>query len=293
MSASPQFYMRDLPPALLEMVQSAEEAARQAQRQTSVDELKKRAADAPPLLSLASALSASFGMIAEIKECSPSMGSMLEANVARAPEAYKNSPAVKAISVLTNTRFFGEGMTMNRLCQIKLFTQKPVLRKEFIIDPYQIHEARAYGADAVLLMANVLTNQGLQQLHDLAGELGMDVLFEIHTKEEIEKIPDNARIYGINARSFKSSSERFATSRKLSEMSGGRAQDLTTDLANFKLIKDLPPQAIKVAESGIGPARCAEIRQQGFNAILVGTSLLIGPDPLKQVLGQFERAILA
>jgi indole-3-glycerol phosphate synthase len=183
-------------------------------------------------------------------------------------------------------------MTMDRLRDIKFLTNKPVLRKEFIVDPYQIHEARAYGADAVLLMANVLTKEALQQFHDLAGELGMDALFEIHTKEEIEKIPPNAKIYGINSRSFKSSSERFAASRKLREVTGGRGSDLTTDLANFNLIKDLPAQAIKVAESGISPARCAEIRQLGFNAILVGTSLLVGPDPLERVLGEFERAIL-
>src|SRR5262245_7391203 len=149
-----QFYMDTLPPALLQMVQSAEKAAREAQKRHALDELKKRIADAPPPLAFASAISGSFGMIAEIKECSPSMGSMLDSNVTKAPEAYKNSPAVKAISILTNTRYFGAGMTMERLRLTKLAVNKPVLRKEFVIDPYQIYEARAYGADAILLMAN-------------------------------------------------------------------------------------------------------------------------------------------
>jgi indole-3-glycerol phosphate synthase len=293
MSTAQPSYMNDLPPALLQMVQSAENAAREAQQRQPLDELRKRIADAPPLLSFASALSASFGMIAEIKECSPSMGSMLESNVTKAPELYKNSPVVKGISILTNTRYFGAGMTMERLRQTKLAVNKPVLRKEFIVDPYQIYEARAYGADAVLLMANVLTREALRQFHDLAGELGMDALFEIHVKEEIEKIPSNAKIYGINSRSFKSSGKRFAASRMLSALTGGRGHDLTTDLANFNLIKELPAASIKIAESGIDPSRCAEIRNLGFNAILVGTSLLIGPDPIESVLGKFEQAIEA
>jgi indole-3-glycerol phosphate synthase len=293
MSTSPRFYMDDLPPALLQMVQSAEKAARIAQQERSIDELKKRIADAPSVLSFASALSGSFGMIAEIKESSPSMGSMLEANVSKAPQVYEKSPAVKAISILTNTRYFGAGMTMQRLRQTKLAINKPVLRKEFVIDPYQIYEARAYGADAVLLMANVLTKDALQEFHDLAGELGMDVLFEIHVKEEIEKIPANAKIYGINSRSFKSSGKRFAASRMLQKLTGGRGHDLTTDLTTFNLIKELPAAAIKIAESGIDPSRCAAIHDLGFNAILVGTSLLIGPDPIESVLGKFEQAIQA
>jgi len=248
-------------------------------------------ADAPPVLSFAAALTGSFGMIAEIKECSPSMGSMLEGNVAKAPDAYKNSPAVKAVSVLTNTRYFGTGMTMDRLRQTKITVTKPVLRKEFVIDSYQIYEARAYGADAILLMANVLTKEALHQLHDLARELGMDALFEIHAKEEIEKIPPNARIYGVNSRSFNSSGKRFAASKMLRALTGGRAHDLTTNLTNFNLVNELPSATIKVAESGIDPSRCAQIRELGYNAILVGTSLLIGPQPLDVVLGQFEKAI--
>jgi indole-3-glycerol phosphate synthase len=286
-----QLYMAELPPALLAMVQSAEQAARKAERERPLAELKRQIADAPPVRSLAEALSDDFGMIAEIKECSPSMGAMLASNVAKAAELYAKSSVVKAISVLTNTKYFGAGMMMERLRQIKTTTGKPTLRKEFVVDPYQLYEARAYGADAVLLMANVLTKEGLRELFDVCGELGMDALFEIHTKAEIEKIPANARIYGINSRSFKSSEERFAASRARSEQSGGRASDLTTDLANFQLCKELPARSIKVAESGIDPSRCAEIRQMGFNAILVGTSLLIGPEPIERVLAQFEEAI--
>src|SRR6266404_6172677 len=286
MSNSPQFYMADLAPALLEMVQSAQEAARQAQQQRSIQDLKKQIADAPPVLSLALALSGPFGMIAEIKECSPSMGAMLDSNVAKAPAAYKQSAAVKAVSVLTNQRYFGAGMTMDRLRQTKLAINKPVLRKEFVVDPYQIYEARAYGADAILLMANVLTKEALYRLHELACELGLEALFEIHLKEEIEKVPPNAKIYGINSRSFNSSGQRFAASRMLRTLTGGRTHDLTTDLANFNLCKELPAAAIKVAESGIDPSGCAEIRRLGFNAILVGTSLLIGPDPIEVVLGR-------
>src|SRR5437763_552180 len=96
-----KFYMAELPPRLLRMVQSAEEAARQAQRGRPLAELKKQIADAPAVRSFAEALSGEFGIIAEIKECSPSMGAMLASNVANAAELYAKTPAVKAISVLT------------------------------------------------------------------------------------------------------------------------------------------------------------------------------------------------
>src|SRR5689334_1912681 len=107
-----QLYMAELSPALLKMVQSAEEAARQAARERPLAELKKQTAHAPTVRSLASALSGEFGMIAEIKECSPSMGSMLATNVTQATDLYAKSRVVKAISVLTNSKFFGAGMTM-------------------------------------------------------------------------------------------------------------------------------------------------------------------------------------
>ena len=148
------------------------------------------------------ALAASFGLIAEIKERSPSVGPMRAENVTDAPDAYDESPIVAALSVLTNAHHFG--MDIERLAAIRSRVTKPVLRKDFMIDEYQVREARAFGADAILLMANVLDAPRLAGFHDLARELGMEVLFEVHTEEEIALLPTDARIVGINSRKFKS-----------------------------------------------------------------------------------------
>src|SRR5690349_20898297 len=129
-----------LPPALAEMVASAYYAAREAKRTRSPGELNKRIADQAPVLPFGAALERSFGLIAEIKERSPSLGRMSKDSVEQAPNLYKRSAAVKAISVLTNLRFFGDGMTVDRLSRIKQVTGKPVLRKDFIVDLYQIYE---------------------------------------------------------------------------------------------------------------------------------------------------------
>src|SRR5205807_6358031 len=100
------------------------------------------------------------------------------------------------------------------ISKIKAQVPKPILRKDFIFEEYQVYEARAFGADALLLMANVLDRDAMRRLFDLSRELGMDVLFEAHTKEEIESIPEGARLYGINSRKFVASAERFANSVK-------------------------------------------------------------------------------
>jgi len=293
MSNPRQAYMADLPPALLKMVQSAEAETHESERQRPLVEIKRRIADAAPVSSFSCAIASGFGMIAEIKECSPSMGSMRKENVSHAAEAYARSATVRAVSVLTNRANFGSGMTMDRLRRVKEVVRKPVLRKDFVVHRYQIYEARAYGADAILLMANVLTTESLKEFYELATELGMDALFEIHTRDELDKIPKAARIYGINSRSFKSSGRRFRASRWLSFASRwfGVQKDLTTDLGNFRLCKEIPSGALKVAESGIEPSRCREVYELGFNAILVGTALLIGPEEIQTVLQRFEEAI--
>src|SRR5204863_3331827 len=142
-------------------------------RTRPLGDLKKRLVDAPPRISFAKALRGGFGLIAEIKERSPSMGRMKPENVAAAPQVYKKSKVVKAISVLTNRSHFGRTMTMDKLRKIKIATEKPVLRKYFIFDKYQVVEARAFGADAVLLMANILDKDELAKLFETASELGM------------------------------------------------------------------------------------------------------------------------
>lgn len=266
----------------------------QDRKREPLNELKRKLSSAPRINSFYAALSRpGYGLVAEIKECSPSKGPMLAENVQRAAEVYGNSKHVRAISVLTNRTHFGENMTMANLLDVKRRTGKPVLRKDFILDEYQIYQARAYGADAILLMANVLKQQQLRRFHQVAVQLGMDVLFETHEAGELRKIPDGALIYGINSRNFCSEKYSFVRSRLLGCLKFlklGRT-DLTTDLNRFSYCDRLPANAVKVAESGVGPENCAKVFREGFNAILVGTALLWGPEPIDRVLSQFEQEI--
>src|SRR5512138_283553 len=124
-----------------------------AQKVRPSAELRRMLQDAPRIRSFKGALQMGFGLIAEIKERSPSHGPMRKENVGEAVSAYESSPLVRGISVLTNASHFG--MSMERLGEVKQKTSKPVLRKDFIFDAYQVYQARAFGADAILLMANL------------------------------------------------------------------------------------------------------------------------------------------
>jgi indole-3-glycerol phosphate synthase len=252
-----------------------------AKRLRGLDSLKRMIADAPPLRSFSGTLSNGFGMIAEIKRRSPSGGDMRQENVERAPAAYAKSPIVKCVSVLTNTIDFG--MAIEDLTNVKAQAPKPILRKDFILEEYQVYEARAFGADALLLMANVLNRENMRRLFELSQELGMDVVFEAHTKEEIESIPQGAKLYGINSRKFKASEQTFANSTK--------GPDLSVELDTFSLINYLPKDAIKIAESGVGPSKLGEVIQMGYDAVLVGTSLLKAKAGIESTLNDFEKAL--
>ncbi|MEI8388183.1 MAG: indole-3-glycerol phosphate synthase TrpC [Verrucomicrobiota bacterium] len=243
-------------------------------------DVRRMAADAPPARDFHGALAASFGLIAEIKERSPSVGPMRAENIREAALAYAESPVVRAVSVLTNRRHFG--MSIERLESIRKEVPHPVLRKDFIVEEYQIREARAFGADAILLMANVLDAARMSGFFDLSCELGMEVLFEIHTPEEIRMLPAGARIVGINSRKFQSSSGFVGTG-------GSSSKDFSLDPGVFGLVDELPDAALKVAESGISPSTLDGVREK-FQAALVGTSLLRDPRGVRACLREFEEA---
>ncbi|MBI2436165.1 MAG: indole-3-glycerol phosphate synthase TrpC [Candidatus Magasanikbacteria bacterium] len=193
-------------------------------------------------------------LIAEIKKASPSEGSIRADDdiIARA-KLYESSGA-HAISVLTDEKFFGGSLTY--LSQVKKETTIPILRKDFIIDPYQVYESKLYGADAILLIATVLREETLIEFVDLAHELGLECLVETHTKEDIEKaLKTNARVIGINARDL---------------------QTFEIDLENIvKLASCIPVDKIIVAESGIESSTdVMRLKQSGVNGILVGTALM-------------------
>ncbi len=271
------------------IVLRAEQRLERAQRRTPLSELWHRVKDAAPVRSFSQAIASEFGLIAEIKVKSPSAGDMIKSNVTLAPKAYTDSPIVKAISVLTNVDDFGMGI--DRLRRIRKQTSKPLLRKDFLFSEYHVVEARANGADAILLMANILSANELAELGDLAAHLGMEVLFESHQASEVEKIPHWAQIYGINCRKLDSSNpfHRYCGSRLLRRI--GLFRDLSIQNQPLALINRLPPHAIKVAESGMTPDTIANVKKLGYNSALVGNSLLLASMGVVGMLQQFERAL--
>ena len=225
-----------------------------------VDELRRIMGDAAPVRSLKDALRKRFGIIAEIKERSPSHGPMRKKNVEEALAAYEQSGIVRAISVLTNDSHFG--MSMERLRDVKARGTKPVLRKDFIFDEYQVYEARAYGADAVLLIVAALERRQLIDFHALAGELSLDVLIEIHHERELDTVLEwipNARMIGINNRDLTT---------------------FTTDLTVTKrLAPRIPSDRLIVSESGIqNRGHVEQLLEMGVHAMLIGESLIRADD---------------
>jgi indole-3-glycerol phosphate synthase len=254
----------------------------EARAAVPLEDIMRRAADAKPPRDFAGALTADgFGLIAEWKQRSPSMGEMRAKNVMDAAAAYETSSVVRAISVLTNTKHFGG--TIGDLARIAAASTKPVLRKDFILDPYQIYAARAAGADAVLLMANVLSAERMAELHELVLELGMESLFEVHEAQEIDSLPANARVVGINSRKFKSREGLVARGQS-------RDEDFTLDFGAFELAQNLPAGCVRVAESGVTPATVAPLARH-FDAAVVGTSLLRDSRGVEAALGEFAAAL--
>jgi len=269
------------------ILKSVQAELAEAKRIRSISELERMIADAPPPKSLAKSLAGRFGLIAEIKRMSPSGGLMPTKNVEKAPKLYSESAVVFGISVLTNKTYFG--MSVTDLQNIRQLTPKPILRKDFIIDEYQVYEARAFGADAILLMVNILEPPRLHMLFNLANELGMEVLFECHTAEQIRQLPPQAKIIGINTRQFDKPVELYQQAQARPPSS---TSDPTTDLAKLELGRLLPSHAIKVAESGLHWSSIPAVRKLGiYNTLLVGTALLRHPEGIEAALAAFEKAI--
>jgi indole-3-glycerol phosphate synthase len=198
-------------------------------------------------------------IIAEIKKASPSRGlirpDFRPADLAPALE----SAGAAALSVLTDTEFFGGSLADLEIASAAVSI--PCLRKDFILDPFQILEARAAGADAILLIVAALDDSKLDLLHAFATDLGLDVLVEAHVHTEIDRAVDlGARIIGVNSRDL-------------------RNFTVKTESLLF-LAEALPPDVLRVAESGIRTAEdIATLRSGGYQAFLVGEALMRQPDP--------------
>jgi len=260
-----------------------------ARSERPLSELNRMIRDAPDRRAFGDAIASGFGLIAEIKTRSPSQGDMRAVNVADAPGAYTDSTIVHALSVLTNGPDFG--MSIERLLDVKSASTKPVLRKEFMVDPYQLHEARAFGADAVLLMTQVLDSQALQRLFDTACDLDLEVLVECHSPDDISRCPAGTRIYGLNSRQMLTGRREYDAAKADRETTATR-RDFTTDPSIFKNIEQLPSDVLKVAESGLRPDNLHLVTELGFNAALVGSDLLLHPDGVVAALKEFESVMI-
>lgn len=241
----------------------AEEVAERRQR-VGLEELVAQLDSASPTRGFVAALetkliSGQAAVIAEIKKASPSKGLIREDfNPAQIARSYEQGGAA-CLSVLTDIDFF-QGAD-EYLQQARAACALPVLRKDFIIDPYQVYEARVLGADCILLIVAALSDPQLHELTELAVKLGMDVLVEVHDGEELARaLPLKLPLIGINNRNLRS----FETS-------------LNTTL---DLLGEVPLGCIVVTESGIHQREdVALMRQHGVNSFLVGEAFMRAPEP--------------
>lgn len=256
--------MSDQQDILQRIIQRKTEEVAERRQCVGLEELIARLDSASPTRGFVAALetkliSGQAAVIAEIKKASPSKGLIREdfdpAQIAR---SYEQGGAA-CLSVLTDIDFF-QGAD-EYLQQARAACALPVLRKDFIIDPYQIYEARVLGADCILLIVAALSDQQLHELTELAVKLGMDVLVEVHDGEELARaLPLKLPLIGINNRNLRS----FETS-------------LNTTL---DLLGEVPLGCIVVTESGIHQREdVALMRQHGVNSFLVGEAFMRAPEP--------------
>ena len=201
------------------------------------------------------------GIIAEIKRKSPSEGKInSHISVEEVSIGYMQSGA-SALSVLTDEPSFGG--SLKDLEVARKFNYCPILRKDFMLDPYQVYEAKAHGADAILLIAAMIDKTLCQELASLASELGMEVLLEVHNQEELDSHYGNyADLVGINSRDLKS----FNTDLEVAK----------------KLANQLPAGVPKIAESGLKtPEDVVAMKNAGFDGFLIGTSFMKSSEPGK------------
>ncbi|UOF89714.1 indole-3-glycerol phosphate synthase TrpC [Fodinisporobacter ferrooxydans] len=245
------------------IVTTKREEVRQLRQTTSVQELLQRAQAQKPPLSLSDAfakahVSGEVAVIAEIKKASPSKGLIREdfqpLDIAR---TYQENGAAM-ISILTDVSYFQGSLAY--LSEVRKVVDLPLLRKDFVIDEMQVIEARAHGADVVLLIMACLDDAQYAHLYNVAEELGMAVLVEVHTRQELERAMQiHPKVIGVNNRDL----HTFQVDR-------------TT---TFHISKDVPDDVWLVSESGIESRRhIQEVQRYGADAVLVGESLMRSPD---------------
>jgi indole-3-glycerol phosphate synthase len=245
---------------LADIVAGVREDVELRQSRVPFDAVKKQALAMRPARDALAVLRApGVGVIAEVKRRSPSAGALARINDPAALAMQYQAGGARMISVLTEHRRFGGSLA--DLDAVRAAVQIPVLRKDFVVCSYQVHEARAHGADVVLLIVAALEQNVLVGLRERVESLGMTALVEVHTEDEASRALDaGARVIGVNARNL-------AT--------------LEVDRSAFERIAPgLPSDVVKVAESGVrGPLDLIEYAAAGADAVLVGESLVTGADP--------------
>lgn len=229
-------------------------------QQKPLETLMAELAEAGPVRDFAAAVDGTerLRIIAEIKHASPAKGIISpDFNPLETAAAYTRGGA-DAISVLTESRFFGGSEEL--LASVRRITSCPLLRKDFIIDPYQIYQSRVLGADAILLIAGIL-GQETKRFYQLAASLGLACLVEVHDREELGyALECDAQIIGINNRNLR---------------------DFSVDLrTTAELVPQIPADVIKVSASGIkAPDDMTYLAASGVNAVLIGEALMRAADP--------------
>ena len=249
-----------------ELVGATREAVHRRKRERPQSELEREAGSQPEGRPFAEALSRpGTSLIAEHKRRSPSAGTIREgASCADMVSAYERGGAA-ALSVLTEEAHFGGSLADLR--EARAATELPLLRKDFTIDTYQLYEAKAAGADAVLLVVGAMSQDELAALYREAHALDLDAIVEIHDEEELDAALElDADVLGINNRNL---------------------EDFSVDIQRtFDLLHDVPAGKVVVSESGIQSRdQIDELEQVGVDAVLIGEALMRAPDPEAAVRG--------
>ena len=255
---------------LQEIIRSKKQEVGHRKSKAALLDYKARMKNLPASRGFRSALEKpdSCSLIAEIKKASPSKGILREQFDPLEIALLYESNGAAALSVLTDEPFFQGKLSL--LTEIQKISRLPLLQKDFILDEFQLYEARVYGADAVLLIVAMLEQSQLVEYQAAAAELGLGCLVEVHTYDETEQaLKAEAGIIGINNRNL----ETFET-------------DLNT---TFSLIKEIPDDRVVVSESAIGTRKDVErLMESGVDALLIGESLLKAKDiaaKMKELMG--------
>jgi indole-3-glycerol phosphate synthase len=247
-----------------------------AKARLPIDELKERAGSAPPMRDFRGALARAEGtaLIAEVKKASPSKGVIRQDFDALAIARTYSASGATCLSVLTDAPYF-QGR-LEYLHQIREIVPNPLLRKDFIVDPWQIYESRVEGADAILLIVAALGKEDLRKSLEIAAENQLAALVEVHDREELEEaLAAGADLIGVNNRDL----HTFRTSLSVT----------------LDLVKQVPPSTVLVSESGIFTRADVQLLQEaGVHAVLVGEALMRETDigaKVRELVGGDEWAM--